>query len=108
MIMNQLTIIINKTIYTTNQNQPILQVSDTLKRTQKMSRNQLLIIALLIISICVFVTSCTTNNLSGTCSRFGMDTQYVDVIALDHDIDGKGFRQTKFHCVPKVKLKSGK
>ena len=37
-----------------------------------------------------------------------MTTEYVDVLALDHDIDGKGFTQTKFHCVPKPKLKSGR
>jgi hypothetical protein len=61
----------------------------------------------LFILVCIgLLTSCQSSNLGKTCERFGMQTQYVDVTALDHDIDGKGFIQTKFHCVPKTKLKS--
>lgn len=52
------------------------------------------------------LTSCMSGGLGRTCEKFGMATEYVDVVALDHDIDGRGFTQTKFHCVPKLKLKS--
>jgi hypothetical protein len=74
-----------------------------------MTRSTLLFIALLILALtCFLVSGCASHGLGQTCDRFGMQTEYVDVIALDHDIDGKGFTQTKFHCVPRTKLKSGK
>jgi hypothetical protein len=62
----------------------------------------------LIVIISSLLTSCASSGLGKTCEKFGMTTDYVDVVALDHDIDGKGFTQTKFHCVPKIKLKGGK
>ena len=40
-----------------------------------------------------------------TCNNFGMDAEKVEVVSLDHDVNGKGFIQTKFTCKPKIKLK---
>jgi hypothetical protein len=62
----------------------------------------------LIVIISSSLTGCASTGLGKTCEKFGMQTEYVDVIALDHDVDGKGFTQTKFHCVPRIKLKSGR
>ena len=74
-----------------------------------MTNNTMLFIALLILALtCFLVSGCASNGLGKTCEKFNMTTEYVDVLALDHDIDGKGFTQTKFHCVPKPKLKSGR
>ena len=61
---------------------------------------------ILFLLIIVDCTSCQSHGLGKTCEKFGMETQYVDVVALDHDIDGRGFTQLKFHCTPKTKLKS--
>jgi len=68
---------------------------------------QLLIALGLLLIVCT-ITSCSSTGLGKTCEKFGMTTEYVDVVSLDHDVDGKGFTQTKFHCVPKIKLKSGR
>jgi hypothetical protein len=62
-------------------------------------------ILLSIIIITTIFTGCMTNSLSNTCKKFGMEPATLEAIGLDHDIDGKGFRQIKLTCEPKLKLK---
>ena len=54
------------------------------------------------------LTSCMSSGLGKTCEKFGMSTEYVEVIAIDHEILDKAYTQTRFKCVPKTRYKSGK
>lgn len=63
-------------------------------------------IVLLISSL--FLTGCMSGGLGKTCEKFGMDTQYVEVIAVDHEVLDKAYTQTRFKCVPKTRYKSGR
>ena len=58
----------------------------------------------LIVLLALTITGCQSN-IGDTCTKFGMDTEKVEVVSLDHDIQGKGFTQTRFTCKPKIKLK---
>jgi hypothetical protein len=73
-----------------------------------MSRSTLLFIALLILALtCFLVSGCASHGLGQTCDRFGMQTEYVDVIALDHEVLDKAYTKTTFRCIPKTRYKSG-
>lgn len=67
-----------------------------------------LLIALGFLLIIVTITSCQSSGLGKTCERFGMTTEYVDVIAVDHEVLDKAYTQTRFKCVPKTRYKSGR
>lgn len=47
------------------------------------------------------VSSCVSNVLSNTCSKFGMVTDHVLVYAVDSDELGASKTVTQFKCVPK-------
>lgn len=67
-----------------------------------------ILLALLFLSVTAAIlifTGCTTNSLSNTCKKYGMEPATLEAIGLDHDIDGRGFRQIKLTCKPKLKLK---
>lgn len=63
---------------------------------------------LLIILSSIMLTGCISSGLSKTCQKFDMDTQYVEVIAVDHEVLDKAYTQTRFKCVPKTRYKNGK
>lgn len=56
----------------------------------------------------LILTGCMSNGLGKTCEKFGMSTEYVEVIAVDHEVLDKAYTQTSFKCVPKTRYKSGK
>jgi hypothetical protein len=66
-----------------------------------------LLIALGLLLIACTITSCQSSGLGKTCEKFGMTTEYVDVIALDHEVLDKAYTKTTFRCIPKTKYKSG-
>lgn len=60
----------------------------------------------LILSLSLLLTGCASTGLSGTCSRFNMDTDYVTIESLDSETLGASKIVTKFKCVPrKYKVK---
>lgn len=63
---------------------------------------------ILLIITSIMFTGCMSSGLGKTCQKFGMETEYVNVIALDHEVLDKAYTKTVFKCVPKIKLKSGK
>lgn len=63
---------------------------------------------LLILSLSLIFTGCMSNGLGKTCEKFNMDTQYVEVIAVDHEVLDKAYTQTRFKCVPKTRYKNGR
>ena len=63
---------------------------------------------LLIVLSSLILTGCMSNGLGKTCEKFGMSTEYVEVIAVDHEVLDKAYTQTRFKCVPKTRYKSGR
>ena len=63
---------------------------------------------LVILSLSLIFTGCMSSGLGKTCEKFQMDTQYVEVIAVDHEVLDKAYTQTRFKCVPKTRYKSGR
>jgi uncharacterized protein YceK len=68
------------------------------------NRILLAILFLSMVATVLIFTGCSSS-LSNTCSKFGMEPATLEAIGLDHDIDGRGFRQIKLTCKPKLKLK---
>lgn len=63
---------------------------------------------LLIIISSLMLTSCMSSGLGKTCEKFNMQTEYVEVIAVDHEVLDRTYTQTRFKCVPKTKYKNGR
>jgi hypothetical protein len=62
---------------------------------------------ILLIITSVMFNGCMSSGLGKTCQKFGMETEYVDVIALDHEVLDKAYTKTTFRCTPKTRYKSG-
>lgn len=63
---------------------------------------------LIILSLSLLLTGCMSSGLGKTCEKFQMDTAFVEVIAVDHEVLDKAYTKTVFKCVPKTRYKSGR